>query len=307
VVQGQIGMQMLNELPRNTLGEGPLWAEGSLYYVDIQQGRIHRHHFSAGAHDVIETSGPVGFVVLDEEDNVIAGLEDGAIFRLSFNSQDKQLIAKACRDNRRNRANDGKCDRRGRLWCGTMNRDDHAPDSGSLGRFDGGPRLTEILFPVHISNGIAWSPDDKTMYFSESTDKLWRFDYDIETGAASNRRVFVELSHDAGIPDGMTIDSEGLLYVAKWGGARVDVYRDEQGTGRLVETIPVPTALQVSSVTFGGDDLKTLFITSAAVDLSAKELASYPESGRIFSLQRTVPGLPEARFKLDRLSPRPSR
>ena len=296
-MQDRVGIRVLDELPRNTLGEGPLWDGGRLHYVDIREGEIHRHDFATGAHDVIETFGPVGFAVLEEDGNAIAGLEDGAIFRLRFGSTDKQLIAKPCRDNPQNRANDGKCDRRGRLWAGTMNRAEKPPDSGSLGRYDGGARMTEVLYPVHISNGIAWSPDDKAMYFSESTDKLWRFDYDIETGAATNRRVFVDLPHDGSVPDGMTMDSEGLLYVAKWGGSRVDVYRDENGTGRLVETIPVPTALQVSSVAFGGSDLKTLFITSAACDLSEQELTSHPDSGCIFSLQRDISGLPETRFK----------
>ena len=296
-MQDRVGVRVLDELPKTTLGEGPLWADGCLHYVDIYEGKIHRHDFATGVHDVIETDGPVGFVVLDESGAVIAGLEDGALFRLRFGSTDKQLVARPCRDNLQNRANDGKCDRRGRLWAGTMNRNEKAPDSGSLGRFDGGAKMSEVLYPVHISNGIAWSPDDKAMYFSESTDKLWRFDYDPETGAATNRRVFVDLPHDGSVPDGMTVDNEGLLYVAKWGGSRVDVYRDEQGMGRLVETIPVPTALQVSSVSYGGSDLRTLFITSAAVDLSADELARYPDSGRIFSLQRSTPGLPEVPFR----------
>jgi sugar lactone lactonase YvrE len=296
-MQDRVGVRMLDELPRTTLGEGPLWSDGCLYYVDIREGKVHRHDFSTGAHDLIETEGPVGFAVLDEENNVIAGLEDGAIFRLQFGSTDKQLIAKACRDNPQNRANDGKCDRRGRLWAGSMNRAEPGPDTGSLGRFDGGARLTEVLYPVHISNGIAWSPDNNAMYFSESTDKLWRFDYDIETGAATNRRVFVDLPQDGSVPDGMTVDSEGLIYVAKWGGSRVDVYRDERGTGRLIETIPVPTALQVSSVAFGGSDLKTLFITSAAVDLSPNEHTLYPNSGRVFSLRRETEGIAETPFR----------
>jgi sugar lactone lactonase YvrE len=296
-VSERVAVRILEDLPFATVGEGPHWADGCLHYVDIRQGKIHRYNFATGVHDAIETFGPVGFVVLDEEGNVICGLEDGAIFRLRFGSAKKELVARPCRDNPANRANDGKCDRRGRLWAGTMNRNEKAPSSGSFGRFDGGPRMTEVLYPVYISNGIAWSPDNATMYFSESTDRIWRFDYDIETGAATNRRVFVELPHDGSVPDGMTIDSEGLLYVAHWGGSRVDVYRDENGSGRLVETIPVPSALQVSSVAFGGDDYRTLFITTAAADLSDDQRAHYPDSGRVFSVQRSIPGLPEIPFK----------
>ena len=116
------------------------------------------------------------------------------------------------------------------------------------------------------------------MYYNDSTDKIWRFDYDLNTGAATNRQVFVDLTldlpNDGAIPDGMTIDAEGLLYVAMWGGSRIDVYRDDNGKGILVETIAVPTALQTSSVAFGGDDLKTLFITTAAMNLTPEQQAT---------------------------------
>jgi len=134
------------------------------------------------------------------------------------------------------------------------------------------------------------------MYYNDSTDKIWRLDYDFNTGAAANRQVFVDLPNDGGIPDGMTIDAEGQLYVAMWGASRIDVYRDEHGKGILVETIAIPSALQTSSAAFGGDDLKTLFITTAAMNLTPEQQNRYPDSGRIFTVERSVPGIPETRF-----------
>jgi len=293
-------------LPRTTLGEGPMWDSGCLHYVDIVAGEIHRHDFATQAHDVISTGKPVGFAVLDREGSVIAGIGDGGIYRLEFGSTRKDLLARPCRDNPDNIANDGKCDRAGRLWAGTKNKSEKPPWTGSLARFDAAPRLTEIAYPVNISNGIAWSPDNTKMYYNDSTDKIWRFDYDLSTGSATNRQVFVDLTlaglpSDGACPDGMTIDAAGLLYVAMWGGSRIDIYRDDvdhdgQGRGIRVETIEVPTALQTSSVAFGGPDLKTLFITTACMNLTPEQQERYPDAGRIFAVERSVLGLPESRF-----------
>ena len=300
-VRFNVPAHVIEELPRTTLGEGPLWDSGRLHYVDIVAGRIHRHDFATQAHDVIYAGAPVGFAVLDREGMVIAGLGEEGIFRLEFGSARKELLARPCRDNPDNIANDGKCDRAGRLWAGTKNKSEKLPWTGSLGRFDSGLRLTEILYPVNISNGIAWSSDNTKMYYNDSTDKIWRLDYDINSGAATNRQVFVDLPNDRlpeyeGIPDGMTIDAEGQLYVAMWGGSRIDVYRDDHGRGIRIESIEVPTALQTSSAAFGGDDLKTLFITTAAMNLTPEQQAKYPDSGRIFAVERSVPGIPEAPF-----------
>jgi len=291
-----MSVHVLKQLPRTTLGEGPLWDSGRLHYVDIVAGEIHRYDFATQAHNVISTGEPVGFAVLDREGRVIAGIGNGGIYGLEFGSLKKELLAKPCRDNPDNIANDGKCDRVGRLWAGTKNKSEKPPWTGSLARFDSGPRLTEVVNPVNVSNGIAWSPDNTKMYYNDSTDKIWRFDYDLNTGAATNRQVSVDLPSDGAFPDGMTIDADGLLYVAMWGGSRIDVYRDDSGRGIRVETVEVPTALQTSSVAFGGDDLKTLFITSARMNLTPEQQDRYPDSGRIFAVERSVPGIAETRF-----------
>jgi sugar lactone lactonase YvrE len=308
VMSVHVRPNVIDELPQTTLGEGPLWDSGRLHYVDIVTGKIHRHDFATQAHDVISTGEPVGFAVLDREGKVIAGIGNGGIYRLEFGSTHKELLAAPARDNPDNIANDGKCDRAGRLWAGTKNKSEKPPSTGSLARFDSSPQLTEVLYPVNVSNGIAWAPDNTKMYYNDSTDKIWRFDYDLNTGTATNRQVFVDLPfaglpNDGACPDGMTIDATGLLYVAMWGGSRIDVYRDDYGRGIRVETIEVPTVLETSSVAFGGDDLRTLYITTAAMNLTPEQQNRYPDSGRIFAAERSVPGLPEARFDNQRLAP----
>ncbi len=296
-----MSIYVVERLPRTILGEGPMWDSGRLHYVDIVAGEIHRYDFATQARDVISVGQPVGFAVLDREGNVIAGIGNGGIYRFEFGSTHKDRLAAPARDNPDNIANDGKCDRAGRLWAGTKNKSERPPYTGSLARLDSPTRLTEVVYPVNVSNGIAWGSDNSKMYYNDSTDKIWRFDYDLSTGAATNRQVFVDLPlaglpNDGACPDGMTIDADGLLYVAMWGGRRVDVYRDDHGKGIRVEAIEVPTALQTSSAAFGGPDLKTLFVTSACVNLTPEQQTRYPDSGRIFAIERTVPGIAETRF-----------
>lgn len=287
---------VLAELPRTKLGESPVWDAGRFIYVDIVEGIIHRHNFSSDTHESIEVHDIVGFALTDRDGSIVAGVGDGSIYRFRFGNNEKDLLAKPARDSLDNLANDGKCDRAGRLWAGTKNKDESAPDTGSLARYDGGDRMTEVLYPVHISNGLAWSPDNTKLYYNDSTSAIWQFDYDITTGRTSNRRIYARLESAEAVPDGMTVDSEGKLYVAMWGGSRVDVYTEHLGYGSCEYSIDIPTALQVSSVAFGGRDLKTLFITSAAIGLTPSQQNRYPDSGRIFAIEMSVPGLPEIRF-----------
>jgi sugar lactone lactonase YvrE len=292
---------VISELPKTSLGEGPLWDANRLIYVDITEGLIHRHNFIDHTHETITVGQNVGFAVIDTEGSVIAGLGNGAIYRLHFGTHDQELLAYPAREIGENLANDGKCDRSGRLWAGTKNKDESVADTGFLARFDGGIQLTEVLYPVHTSNGLAWRPDDTKFYYNDSTDAIWQFDYDIDSGSISNRRAWAQLANDGAVPDGMTVDSQGTLYVAMWGGSRVDVYHEKNEIGIRTLSIELPTAFQVSSVTFGGRDLKTLFITSASVGLTNSQRDRYPDSGRIFAIEMPVPGLPEKRFDQSKL------
>ncbi|MGB9152269.1 MAG: SMP-30/gluconolactonase/LRE family protein [Alphaproteobacteria bacterium] len=287
-------MQVVDQLPRTDLGEGPWWdaKEQNLFIVDLLVGTIHRLNPQTGKHDTIETGMTVGFAVLDQNDDVIAGLKDG-IYRLQFGATQKELLARPQTQPLESHFNDGKCDRQGRIWTGTR-----IPISrqriGSLYRLNPKGQLWEIMNQIRTSNGMGWSPDDKTMYYTDTqTGKIACFDYNVKTATPSKGpRVFATIPPEQGRPDGLTVDSQGRVYSAIFTGGCINVYTSD---GKLDEVIVVP-APKVTSIAFGGKDLKTLFITTAAHDLSKEELHKYPLSGRTFAVERKVPGLPEARF-----------
>ena len=185
-----------------------------------------------------------------------------------------------------NRFNDGKCDPRGRLWAGTMHveADRDREPTGALYRWSGGS-LEEVIPRVSLSNGLGWSPPGDTMYFSDThAGTVWAYDYDLATGAIADRRAFAKVPLEDGVPDGLTVDSAGNVYVAIWRGSRLDVFAPD---GTRVAQIPVPVR-NPTSCGFGGADLRTLFITTMPAGNEDD-----PRSGSLFALEVAVPGLPE--------------
>lgn len=187
------------------------------------------------------------------------------------------------------RFNDGKCDRRGRFFAGTM--DKTMKDAiGSLYRVGTDRSVTRMAGGIRLSNGIAWSPDNRTMYHCDSRPGyVYAYDYDIESGTPSNRRVHIDLSSAGYHPDGCTVDAEGFLWLAEVNSSRVGRYAPD---GRRVSGIDLPTK-RVSSVMFGGASLDTLFITTMHYNLTPEEHAAQPLAGRLFIAQPGVRGLPE--------------
>lgn len=282
---------LLKTLPLADLGEGPCWDSktGNLYWVDITGRALHRFNLSSQKHEQLETPSMVSFATTCSDGKIIAGFQDG-LYRIDFSQKE---FVKFCAPKNmppENRFNDAKCDRSGRLWCGTMHcNPDHPYPTGSLIRLDQN-ELTEIENDIFISNGMGWSPDNKIMYYTDTVRKvIWQYDYDIERGMASNRRVFLQKENGPGRPDGLCVDSQGRVLTAMWPGWGIEIYTpDGKLDGRI--DLPVP---QVSSCTFGGDDFKTLFITTARVDMSDSELRESPLSGGIFAIEMNIPGLPE--------------
>ena len=182
--------------------------------------------------------------------------------------------------------NDGKCDPQGRLWAGSMAYDAR-PGAGALYRLDGDLTVHEIVQAVTISNGLAWTPDGTTMYYIDTpTGRVDAFDADPATGAITGRRPWVGIPEAAGGPDGMTIDDEGCLWVALWGGSAVHRYAPD---GRLDTVVSLPCR-QVTSCAFGGAGLDELYITSSSLGLSAEEIAAQPLAGQLFLLRPGVTG-----------------
>ncbi len=188
--------------------------------------------------------------------------------------------------------NDGKCDRRGRFWAGTMDREIKQP-VGGLFRVEPDLTVTRMDTGITLANGIAWSPDNKTMYFCDSRPgHIWAYDYDIEAGAVANRRMHVDFAGRAGRPDGCTVDAEGGLWVAEISAGQLVRFAPD-GTETAVLKCPVS---RPTSVMFGGADLRTLFVTSMRHGLDEEALAGEALAGATFALDPGVAGLPEPRF-----------
>ena len=191
-----------------------------------------------------------------------------------------------------NRFNDCKCDPQGRLWAGTMSKT-RAPGTAALYRLVPGGEIERVLDGTTISNGLAWSPSGESMYFVDSTtQRIDAFDFDARTGDVSDRRLHVAIEPDDGLPDGMTVDAEGGIWVCLFGGAAIRRYTPE---GKLDTAIPLPTTNPTSPV-FAGPDLRTLYITTARHRLTPDQLAAEPLAGAVLTLEPGVQGLPGNRF-----------
>jgi sugar lactone lactonase YvrE len=278
-----------------TLGEGPCWdsKKQCLYWVDILGKKVHKFDPKADEIETFDFDQFVGAVVLDENGNFILAMQNG-IYSLDLGTKELVQIVNPEAALPNNRFNDGKCDPHGRFWAGTMALDDKH-GAGSLYCMDTDRSVKKVVAETTISNGLAWSPDNSKMYFIDTpTGVVKGYDYDINTGEIANGQIVVKIPEGQGGPDGMTIDSEGMLWVAHWGGYKVS--RWNPNTGEQIDEINVP-ARQVTSCAFGGADLDELYITTARVGLSDEELEKYPLSGGLFKAQVGIKGTPSNRYK----------
>ena len=271
------------------LGEGPCWhaEEKVLYWIDILGKTLHRYDPKSNTDHTREIGETIATVAPRASGGLLLALEHGFAF---FNFDDgviERLDPVEADDE--NRFNDGKCDPMGRFWCGSMHIRGENP-TGNLYRMDADLSVTKIEPNLYCSNGMTWSPDRSTMYHVDSSPRrVFAYDYDLETGRVANRRVAIQLDEDQGYPDGMTIDNEGMIWLAQWGAARV--CRWNAATGTVLERYDTP-APHTSACCFGGDDLSQLYITSAREGLTQQQLADFPESGCLFRLQTSVSGSP---------------
>jgi sugar lactone lactonase YvrE len=268
---------------RATLGECPLWHEQrkKLYWVDILEKEIHEFDPSSGKDRTYYVGHFVGCVGIRKKGGLILGLHH-ALAHFDFRTKSVRPICRPGGLRRANRFNDGKCDPAGRFWAGTMDLGAR-PGRGSLYVLNSQLRVRCVLNGVTISNGMAWSLDARTLYYIDSASQdIWAFDYDRRTGNIYNRRIAFRIPKRLGLPDGMTIDVEGMLWVALWGGGRVARWNPQ--TGNLLETIRLPVSL-VTSCSFGGPGLSVLFITSARTSLNRTGLAREPLAGGLFRVE----------------------
>ena len=279
---------------RAELGEGPVWddRQGMLRWVDITAGVVHRLEVATGEHASVSVGLPVSALAL-RADGIIVAAQDGFAL-VDEGAHEVRLVGPVEPDDRSTRMNDGKCDAAGRFWAGSM-AFDFAAGRGSLWCLepDGAHTVRRVLDGLTLSNGLAWSPDDRTLYFIDSTTyRVDAIDFDLDTGTLGARRPFVTVDRGLGMPDGMAMDVDGCFWVALFGGSGVCRFTPRGALDRMVE---VP-ATNVTSCTFGGSALDELYITTAAEGLDARARREQPHAGGLFAVDAGVSGMAPARF-----------
>ena len=280
-----------------TLGEGLCWSPRTqtLWWVDILERRLYRHRPADGTRASWQFDEEIS-AVAERRDapGLIVTLRRGyALFDPETPDAAPRYLHCPSAEPAGNRFNDGKCDRGGRFWGGTMDFDCAAP-TGALYRYDPDGQCVRHEVGFAVTNGPTWSQDERTMYFNDTVNgRVHAFDFDAASGALSNRREWLAFARGDGLPDGMTTDAAGRLWLAHWGGACVSCH--DPVSGAELGRVDLPTR-HITNCAFGGADLRTLYITSARSGLSAEQLAREPLAGGLFAVDVGEPGTPAGVF-----------
>jgi len=270
-------------------GEGPLWhpAEKRVYWLDITTGRMFRYDPATGEHETCYQGDVVGGFTLQEDGALLLFMDRGAV--KIWRDGVLTPVIDEIPDERDSRFNDVGADPAGRVFCGTMSTDERP---GRFYRLDPDGTLTRLLDEVGCSNGLGFTPDRKQMYYTDSIPhEIYLFDYDHDTGAITNRRVFAKIPEDVGLPDGMTVDAEGFVWSANWGGGCIIRFAPDGTEDRRI-SFP---AKAVSCVTFGGEDYTDIYVTTA---LGRNKEENGPGSGALYRLNLGIRGVPEFRSRV---------
>jgi sugar lactone lactonase YvrE len=276
-----------------SLGECPVWsaAEQALYWVDINAPSLNRFDPATGRNLATPMPASIGCFAFRERGGFVVALRDG-IWLADRAGRLERKVADAPYAPAHHRFNDGRCDRQGRFFAGTMNEHRDA-STAALYRLDPNFKFSKVLDGMTISNGLAWSPDGRTMYHADTPTRIvLAFDYDVRTGTPAHRRVFAHWSAEGERPDGGCVDADGCYWTAFYRGGKVLRLSPE---GRTLAEYPLP-ALCPTMCALGGKDLRTLYVTSARQERSDDELERLPLSGSLFAMRVEVPGLPEPAF-----------
>ena len=274
------------------LGESPMWdrAAGALWWIDIYKPTLNRFDPQTGRNEEITLDQNIHAIAVRETGGLVGSFEHGIGF-IDPDSASVTTVADPIGEVEA-KYNDGKCDRDGRFWTGSMSNDWVTP-VGCLFRFDADQAAHTMDTGFKLSNGMGWSPDNRTMYFTDfGQSTIFAYDYDATTGGIENRRPFVEIPEGQGQPDGMTVDAEGCLWVALWNGWAVARFDPD---GKRVETIELPI-IRPTSCMYGGPDFATMYLTSATLLLTEQELAGQPLAGAVFAIDTGVRGVAEPKF-----------
>lgn len=273
------------------LGEGPVWdaRQQTLLWVDILAGRLLRAAPQPAAPvEILGFGRPLGCAVPHVDGSTWLALSDG-VWRLAAGAAQPTPIAQPPQavHGPQHRFNDGKCDALGRFWLGTTLLDE-APGGGRLYRLDLDGQLQQVLDGITVSNGLGWSPDNRTFYYIDSpTRRVRAFDFDLASGQLGRGRTLIDFGEQPGVPDGLAVDSEGALWIAHWDGYRLSRWSAD---GELLAWVELPVA-RVTSCAFYGERLEQLLITTARVGLDESARQAQPLAGRSFRLDPGVTGL----------------
>lgn len=277
------------------LGEGAIWnyKTHELYWIDIEGRKLNIYNPKSKINKVLNTESRIGTVVPFTEDEALIALENG-VHKIDIQTGKSNLFTDMKNELAGSRLNDGKCDPSGRFWVGSMHLEQET-GKANLYTITSENILQKKINSVTISNGIVWTSDKKTMYYIDTpTSTIKEFDYNNETGEISNGKIAVKIPIKFGFPDGMTIDEENMLWVGMWNGNAV--IRFNPKTGKVISKIEVP-AHNITSCAFGGENLETLYITSARIDMTEEELIKYPLAGSLFSINPGVKGVKSNFYK----------
>ena len=271
------------------LAEGPLWqaAENAVYFVDIKGRNIHRLSIATGLQQTWPAPAQPGFVAPLGDDSFVCGLPDG-LYRFEAGSGQFSILKEVEAHLPGNRLNDGFVDASGHLWFGSMDDAEEQP-TGSLYRVSNDGALVVQDSGYVITNGPAMSPDGRTLYHNDTLRRVvYAFDVS-EDGTLSGKRTFASITGE-GYPDGMAVDADGFVWVALFGGWRIERFSPD---GKLVEQVAFPCA-NITKLAFGGDDLRTAYVSTAWKGLSQEERLKQPLAGGLFSFRSPTPGQPQA-------------
>lgn len=274
---------------QNTLGEGPVWSieEQKLYWVDITEKCFYCLDPASGKYEQFKVDLGIGSLALNKAGGLVLATTQG-LGLWKTGDQTVTLLENNIAYRPANRFNDGAADRMGRFWAGTASEQ----SDNALYRLDMDGTAQIMETGIYTSNGIGWSPDNTRMYYSDSGGGgiVYVYDFDLKSGTITNRRTFLPPTGTDAVADGLTVDSEGCLWICYWNGWKVVRY-DPQGQQILEIKMPVQ---RPTSCMFGGPNLDVLYITSASIDLTAAEKQGQPQAGDLFYIQTDVKGLPES-------------
>lgn len=265
------------------LGEGPVWdaEQKTIIWIDILKGEIHEYSPEEKWHRILSVHEMIGSVAVCKDGNLIAALQSGFAFIHRITGEIKRINdpEEHLPDNR---FNEGKCDSAGRFFAGTMSLSKKSAQ-GSFYMLNPNGSVEKKMEKLSIPNGMAWSPDHRIFYHIDSpASKIAFYDHDSKTGDFTAKKTIIEIPKEDGFPDGMTIDEDGMLWIAHWNGWQITRWNPD--TGKKLLRIALPVA-NVTSCTFGGDDLQDIYITTARANLSDEELKHQPLAGSLFVIR----------------------